>query len=115
MQVQRKHIATKPLHLQPDPLRDVVEKLLAIFCIDPLTVPLPSVETERVMTTPGGPKRLAVPGSTHSHASPFDLPSGNRVVAARVGQIAAHSGSPVSRRKGPHGQQGEVEEKLIAT
>jgi hypothetical protein len=33
---QRKQISTKPLHLSSEPLRDTVDKLLAIFCADPL-------------------------------------------------------------------------------
>ncbi|KAF2649634.1 hypothetical protein K491DRAFT_610348 [Lophiostoma macrostomum CBS 122681] len=97
----RRHIATRPLHLQPDRLRDVVEKLLPIFCTDPLTLPLPSTEAEGVMTTPGAQKRLGVPGSTHSHASPFDLPSGHRAIAPRAPQHVAHTGSPISRQRGP--------------
>ncbi|TID20146.1 hypothetical protein E2P81_ATG07451 [Venturia nashicola] len=33
----RRQIATLPLHLDPEPLRDTVDKLLAIFCADPIT------------------------------------------------------------------------------
>ncbi|KAF2183935.1 hypothetical protein K469DRAFT_581364 [Zopfia rhizophila CBS 207.26] len=72
----RKHISTKPLHSQPDRLRDVVEKLLAIFCNDPLTEPLLSEEPANLLSTPGSQKVLGGPGSTHSQASSFDVARG---------------------------------------
>lgn len=99
MKAQRKHIAEKPLHAQPDRLRDVAEKILAIFLSDPLA-PLPSNEANNVVATPGSKSRLGVPGSTHSHTSPFDLPS-----VARPGIMRSktdshvYTGSPVSKNK----------------
>ncbi|KAF2471187.1 uncharacterized protein BDR25DRAFT_367927 [Lindgomyces ingoldianus] len=85
----RKHISTKPLHSQPDRLRDIVEKLLVVFCTDPLAEPLPSDEAPNLLATPGSQRKLGIPGSTHSQASPFDLPKASRM----------HSGSPRSRSK----------------
>jgi hypothetical protein len=35
--LQRKHIATKPLHLTTEPLQETVDRFLAIFCADPFT------------------------------------------------------------------------------
>lgn len=96
---QRKHIATKPLHSQPDRLRDVVEKLLVIFCTDPLTQPLPTESSTNPLATPGSKQRFAAPDSTHSHASPFDLPSGARMKAVQSAvKEHVHTGSPVSRK-----------------
>lgn len=97
--LQRKHIATKPLHSQPDQLRDVVERLLSIFCSDPLASTVPTMD---LLATPGHNGSLGLPRSNHSHASPFDLPSGARNAtkpagARREGQMS--TGSPVSRRK----------------
>jgi hypothetical protein len=97
---QRNHIAEKPLHAQSDRLRDLVEKLLAVFLTDPLADPVPSQEPAHPVATPGGKPLLGVFGSTHGHASPFDLPSGSRPPIMRSkteGHI--HTGSPVSRRK----------------
>jgi hypothetical protein len=95
----RKHIATKPLHSQPDQLRDVVEKLLAIFCTDPLLQPSPANETVDSLATPGGRNNLCAPGSTHTRASPFDLPSGARVKGSYFGSTHVHTGSPVSKKE----------------
>jgi hypothetical protein len=95
----RKHITTKPLHTQPDRLRDVVEKLLAIFCTDPLSQPLPADESIDSLATPGGKNNLCAPGSTHTRASPFDLPSGARVKGSYFGPTHVHTGSPVSRKE----------------
>lgn len=95
----RKHMSSKPLHSQPDRLGDVVERLLAIFCTDPLTIPTEQEVTADALATPGR-GHLGVPGSTHSRASPFDMPSGARpkIVRSKTeGDI--HTGSPVSRRK----------------
>ncbi|KAH7073781.1 hypothetical protein BKA63DRAFT_40505 [Paraphoma chrysanthemicola] len=96
----RKHIMEKPLHAQPDRLRDVVEKLLAVFLSDPLAQPLPNDEASNVVATPGSKSRLAVSSATHGQASPFDLPS-----AARPGIMRSktdshvYTGSPVSKKK----------------
>ncbi|KAF2015326.1 hypothetical protein BU24DRAFT_175371 [Aaosphaeria arxii CBS 175.79] len=94
----RKHMATKSLHFQPDRLRDVVEKLLMIFCTDPLTQPLPLDDTTDILATPGGSNQLKVPGSSHSRASPFDLPSGRALAALKqTHQGPIHTGSPVPK------------------
>lgn len=102
--MQRKHISTKPLHLQPDRLRDLVEKLLSIFCTDPLAEPPAAArggpEEANVVATPGQ-KGLRVPvSSQHGGGSPFDLPSGNRALpAGSKKDEVVHTGSPVNRRK----------------
>jgi hypothetical protein len=96
---QRKHMKTESLHAQPDRLRDVVEKLLAIFCTDPLALPMPIESSADSLATPGGKKILGVVGSSHSHASPFDLPSGVRLKAVpSLAEEHVHTGSPVSRK-----------------
>jgi len=95
-------MSEKPLHVQPDRMRDVVEKLLAIFLSDPLAEPLPSEVAVDPVATPGSKSRLGLPGSTHSHASPFDLPSTSR---RRPGMMRAvtdshvYTGSPVSKKR----------------
>ncbi|KAF2129071.1 hypothetical protein P153DRAFT_431873 [Dothidotthia symphoricarpi CBS 119687] len=92
----RKHILEKPLHAQPDRLRDVVEQLLTIFLHDPLAQLLPLSEPNSHVATP---HRLGVPGSTHNNASPFDLPSGARPPIGRsVTDSMLFTGSPVSRK-----------------
>ncbi|KAF2710714.1 hypothetical protein K504DRAFT_375566 [Pleomassaria siparia CBS 279.74] len=96
----RGHITSKPLHAQPDRLRDVVERLLAIFCIDPLAQPLPIEEPPDPLATPGSKHRLRIPNASQHHASPFDMPSGNRVSAVKsTAGIQVHTGSPVSKRR----------------
>ncbi|KAF2855263.1 hypothetical protein T440DRAFT_207114 [Plenodomus tracheiphilus IPT5] len=97
----RKHMADKPLHAQPDRLRDVVEKLLYIFLTDPLAEPLSSAIPPDPVATPGSKNRLGVPGSSHEHASPFDLPSIGRRPAMMRSVTEGHvfTGSPVSKRK----------------
>ncbi|KAL1601573.1 hypothetical protein SLS60_006488 [Paraconiothyrium brasiliense] len=96
----RKHISLKPLHSQPDRLRDVVERLLAIFCADPLAQPLPGDDAAGPLLATPGRQHLGGPGSTHSRASPFDMPSGARqnVKTSHV-EANVHTGSPLSRRK----------------
>jgi hypothetical protein len=95
----RKHMSSKPLHSQPDRLRDVVERLLAIFCADPLAQPLPGNEITNPLATPGR-QHLGVPGSTHTQTSPFDMPSGARQTTTKsTVQGGVHTGSPLSRRK----------------
>ncbi|KAF2267607.1 hypothetical protein CC78DRAFT_566069 [Lojkania enalia] len=96
----RKHISTKPLHTQPDLLRDVVEKLLTIFCTNPLTETLTTTKSN-LLATPGSGKRIGMPESKHSQDSPFDAPS--RSIAAPtklVEDSLFHMGSPVMKRKG---------------
>ncbi|KAF1970233.1 hypothetical protein BU23DRAFT_571025 [Bimuria novae-zelandiae CBS 107.79] len=95
----RKHMSSKPLHSQPDRLRDVVERLLTIFCTDPLAHPLSEDTVADPLTTPGR-GHLAIPGSNHGRASPFDLPSGTRPTVSRSNtQPDARTGSPVNRRQ----------------
>lgn len=90
----------KPLHAQPARLRDVVEKLLTIFLSDPLAEALPLEESSNPLATPGSKQKPGVPGSQHSHASPFDLPSIPRPSISRsVTDSQVHTGSPVSRRQ----------------
>lgn len=96
---QRNHMTEKPLHAQPDRMRDLVEQFLALFLNDPLAQPLPSDEATHPAATPGI-KQIGVFGSSH-HASPFDLPSGIRrppmTRAQTDGQV--YTGSPVSKKK----------------
>jgi hypothetical protein len=90
-------MSEKPLHAQPDRMRDVVEKLLTIFLTDPLAEPLHS---DIPVATPGGKERLLIPGSTDIHASPFDLPSIRRPGMNRsVTDSHVYRGSPVSKNK----------------
>jgi hypothetical protein len=102
--LQRKYMSSEPLHQQPDRLRDVVEKLLLIFCTDPLAEPPAAAKRSRqggeVIATPGQ-KGLRVPGSGQpAGESPFDLPSGRAVGSTAKKTEVVHTGSPVSRRKG---------------
>ncbi|KAF1961247.1 hypothetical protein CC80DRAFT_522750 [Byssothecium circinans] len=91
----RKHITTKPLHSQPDRLRDVVEKLLAIFCTDPLTQPLQNEVSMDPLATPGKGDGLGVPRSTHSRTSPFDMPSTQRIKVVKTAEESVvNTGSP---------------------
>ena len=89
----------KPLHAQPDRMRDLVEQFLTLFLNDPLAQPLPSDEATNPSATPGI-KQVGIFGSSH-HASLFDLPSGMRrppmMRAQTDGQV--YTGSPVSKRK----------------
>jgi hypothetical protein len=97
--LQRTHMTEKPLHTQPDRMRDLVEQFLTLFLNDPLAQPLPSDEPSNPAATPGI-KQVGIFGSSH-HASPFDLPSGMRrppmIRAQTDGQV--YTGSPVSKRK----------------
>jgi hypothetical protein len=92
---QRSHITSTPLHSQSTRIRDVVEKLLDIFCTDPLALAVPT--DQRLLTTPGQEMNAWLPGSTHSQSNAFDLPSGKRVT---LKMPMAATGSPVRRRKG---------------
>ena len=89
----------KPLHAQPDRMRDLVEQFLTLFLSDPLAQPLPSDEPTNPVATPGI-KQVGVFGSSH-HVSPFDLPSGMRrppIMRAQTdGQV--YTGSPISKRR----------------
>lgn len=88
----------KPLHAQPDRMRDLVEQFLTLFLNDPLAPPLPFDETSNPSATPSI-KQLGLSGSSH-HASPFDLPSGMRRPPMARAQTDGHAytGSPVSKR-----------------
>jgi hypothetical protein len=100
--LQRKHMSEKPLHVQPDRMRDVVEKLLMIFLSDPLADPPPADVPADPVATPGSKSRPGLPGSTHSHASPFDLPSTSRPRMMRsVTDSHVFTGSPVSKKRAP--------------
>ncbi|KAF2811689.1 uncharacterized protein BDZ99DRAFT_414186 [Mytilinidion resinicola] len=68
----RKHMATQPLHSQPDSLRDVVDRLLAIFCTDPLAELVPTAEPVDPLSTPGNRRALLGVDSAKSHKSPFE-------------------------------------------
>lgn len=93
-------MSEKPLHAQPDRMRDIVEKLLALFLSDPLAEPLPTEIPANPVATPGSRPRFGLPGSTHSHASPFDLPSISRPGMMRsVTDSHVYTGSPVSKRR----------------
>lgn len=96
---QRSHMSEKPLHAQPDRMRDLVEQFLTLFLNDPLAQPIPSDEPTNSAATPGV-KQVGIFGSFH-HASPFDLPSGMRrppmMRAQTDGQV--YTGSPISKRK----------------
>ncbi|KAF2728355.1 hypothetical protein EJ04DRAFT_556830 [Polyplosphaeria fusca] len=92
----RRHMSSKPLHSQPDLLRDVVEKLLAIFLVDPLSESLSKAHST-LLSTPGHERKEYFPGSSHSHASPFDAPSGKRV-PSKMSQHHVHTGSPSSKK-----------------
>lgn len=93
----------RQLHTQPDQLRDVVEKFLTMFVTDPL----PAEKAVDRLATPGAKRHLGVPESSHSHASPFDLPS----IARRPGMMRSvtdghvYTGSPVSKRAVDGGNQ----------
>ena len=90
----------RPLHAQPDQMRDVVEKLLAIYLNDPLAQPVPTAQSINAVATPGAKARLGVLETGHSQASPFDLPSSKRPGMMRSKTDPhAYTGSPVSRRK----------------
>lgn len=79
-------------------MRDIVEKLLAIFLGDPLS----GDGRTNLVATPSSKPHFAAPGSSRSHASPFDLPSVSRsgVLNTKV-DIQLCTGSPISRRKDP--------------
>ncbi|EMD87679.1 hypothetical protein COCC4DRAFT_71080 [Bipolaris maydis ATCC 48331] len=96
----RNHMSEKPLHVQPDRMRDVVEKLLVIFLSDPLAEPPPADVPADPVATPGSKSRPGIPGSTHGHASPFDLPSTSRPRMMRsVTDSHVFTGSPVSKKR----------------
>ncbi|KAI4645418.1 uncharacterized protein J4E78_009328 [Alternaria triticimaculans] len=97
----RKHMSEKPLHATPDRMRDIVEKLLALFLSDPLAEPPPTEIPADPVATPGSRPRFVIPGSTHGHASPFDLPSTQRRpgMMRSVTDSHVYTGSPVSKKR----------------
>lgn len=98
--IQRKHMTVKPLHAQPDRMRDLVEQFLALFLNDPLAQPIPLDDAVNPVATPGI-KQVGIFGSSHHHASPFDLPSGMRRPTTMRSQTDSkvYTGSPVSKKK----------------
>ncbi|OCK84567.1 hypothetical protein K432DRAFT_401000 [Lepidopterella palustris CBS 459.81] len=68
----RNHIAILPLHSQPDRLRDVVDKLLAIFCTDPLNIALPMNDSKDIQSTVSNSTTLCAPDDSYPQSSPFD-------------------------------------------
>ncbi|KAF1364101.1 hypothetical protein EJ07DRAFT_173073 [Lizonia empirigonia] len=96
----RKHMTEKPLHAQPDRMRDLVEQFLALFLNDPLAQPIPLEDAVNPVATPGI-KQVGIFGSSHHHASPFDLPSGMRRPPMMRSQTDSnvYTGSPVSKKK----------------
>ncbi|KAI4934084.1 hypothetical protein J4E86_011466 [Alternaria arbusti] len=102
----RKHMSEKPLHATPDRMRDIVEKLLALFLSDPLAEPPPLEIPADPVATPGSRPRFVIPGSTHGHASPFDLPSTQRRpgMMRSVTDSHVYTGSPVSKKRGTMGE-----------
>jgi len=99
-------MSEKPLHATPDRMRDIVEKLLALFLSDPLAEPPPPEIPADPVATPGSRPRFVIPGSTHGHASPFDLPSTQRRpgMMRSVTDSHVYTGSPVSKKRGTTGE-----------
>ncbi|KAF1997250.1 hypothetical protein P154DRAFT_441753 [Amniculicola lignicola CBS 123094] len=94
----RRYIISKPLHVQPDRMRDVVERLLAIFCTDPLVETMSVDQHPRSLTTPQ--KGVGIVSVANSHESPFDAPSGGRATVVR--EINVHqlqTGSPAVKKR----------------
>jgi hypothetical protein len=90
----------RPLHAQPDQMRDIVEKLLALYLSDPLAQPSSLDQTTNPVATPGTKPRLGLLDTMQSQASPFDLPSSRRPGIMRSKTDShVYTGSPVSRRK----------------
>ncbi|KAF2084384.1 hypothetical protein K490DRAFT_49351 [Saccharata proteae CBS 121410] len=65
----RNFINTHPLYQQPDQLRDTVDKLLAIFCADPL---LASSTPSVALTTPAEKNKTFGDNVDETERSPFD-------------------------------------------
>jgi hypothetical protein len=91
----------KPLHAQPDRLRDVVERLLSIFLSDPLAQPLDSDEPVPLLSTPGSKQKVLTPALTRGQKSPFDLPSSaaRPALSRSIPSGQVHTGSPLRKRK----------------
>ena len=106
---QRKHMTEKPLHAQPDRMRDLVEQFLMLFLTDPLAQPPPSDEPTNSVATPGV-KQVGIFASSQHQASPFDLPSGMRRPPMMRSQTDSqvYTGSPVSKRKTSNHKLGDV-------
>lgn len=84
----RSHIAAVPLHSRTDAVRDTVDRLLAIFCSDPLTV---AVTESADDYTPGGRK---VFGSSALPESKYDNP----FVQAAAAETTSKTNTPCSRK-----------------
>jgi hypothetical protein len=99
-------MSEKPLHATPDRMRDIVEKFLALFLSDPLAEPLPTEMPADPVATPGSRPRFGLSGSTHGHASPFDLPSTSRRpgMMRSVTDSHVYTGSPVSKKRVTNGE-----------
>lgn len=68
----RNHVSKTPLQNQPDRLRDTVDKLLAIFCTDPLAEVIPNEEPTGAIATPNNrSKGLLYTESENTQKSPF--------------------------------------------
>jgi len=50
----RRSIASTPLQTQPNKIRDTVDRLLAIFCTDPLAAPEVAIASPGLTLTPAG-------------------------------------------------------------
>ncbi|OCL08520.1 hypothetical protein AOQ84DRAFT_38839 [Glonium stellatum] len=68
----RNHVTKTPLQNQPDRLRDTVDKLLAIFCTDPLAEAIRNDEPTSTMATPNDRSKGFLNTETESaQKSPF--------------------------------------------
>lgn len=70
----RAQISTMPLQAHTETMREVVDKLLTLYCNDPLAQGFPGTGAKRV--TPGGRKVFATPRDAEDD-SPFALPGAN--------------------------------------
>jgi hypothetical protein len=91
-------MATAALHAQPDTLRDLVERFLALFLRDPLAPRAPSADADPA--PPPAATRAALAPSLP--AGVFDLPSGRRrpPIARAQTDGLVYTGSPVGKKKG---------------
>lgn len=77
-------------------LRETVDKLLAIFCTDPLVAPLP-VEHSSAAVTPAGKQPFGTP-TAGTEGSPFGQRGDSFGSAIGIGGRKIHT--PVIRRQG---------------
>ncbi|KAH7058851.1 hypothetical protein B0J12DRAFT_651753 [Macrophomina phaseolina] len=92
----RNYIATEPLALRMEQLREIVDKLLAIFCTDPLAMPLP-VEHSSAAVTPAAQQPFGTP-TAGVEGSPFAQRGGHFGNAVSLSGAKVHT--PVIRRQG---------------